>query len=338
MTATTAKRKPFQRIMRFAELGSGAAPVELFEQHVAKKLQAVDAELDQIKAQGGDIGVVALDGDVTGPSSANTVSNLQGHTLNAPSPTVGQELQYDGKQWLPVSRVLRVLDNAYSPVGNWSFNVAPGASITDLSGNGCTLTVETGTMRTTTIHPTLGGCYFDGATDFWNSTPQLQLQVLADLTVLVLFMWTDIPAAGASITLFSYGIAGETSDTNVLYLGNIDSLSQFNYFSEHGAGIDDPANTLSTGGRYQPFLLGLTRDSSGNLKHWANGVFAGLPFGTVTLPTDGHNGVIRIGANNGTANFFKGILSSVAIYNKVLTADQMRERYNYTMGGAYGLK
>jgi hypothetical protein len=149
-------------------------------------------------------------------------------------------------------------------------------------------------------------------------------------------MWTDIPAAAT--TLWSYGAAGETSDVNVLYQGYIDNLSQFNYISEHGAGVDDTANTLSTAGRFQPALLGLTRDSGGVLKHWLNGIFAGSPFGTVTLPTDGHNGLFRIGCTASGASFFKGIISSVAVFNKVLTSDQMRYHYNQTLGGAYGLK
>src|SRR5215510_5510948 len=57
----------------------------------------------------------------------------------------------------PQTRALRVLDNAYGPVGNWSFDVGPGATIVDSSGFGANLALEAGTMRTTTIHPTLGG-------------------------------------------------------------------------------------------------------------------------------------------------------------------------------------
>jgi len=325
----SAKRKPFQRVTRFAEAGAAARSIEIFEDNVAKKFRELDAQNDT---------TAALAGDVIGALSDNTIAKLQGKTLAAPSPTTGQVLMYDGTQWLPVSRNLKILDNAYSPVGNWSFNIAPGSTVPDLSGYGCTLSVETGTLRTTTIHPTLGGVYFDGATNLRNATPQAQLQILADLTVLVFGLWADIPTGGALSTLFSYGIAGETSDTNVLYMGQFDGSSQFQYFSEHGAGVNDPANTLSTAGRFQPFLLGLTRDSGGVLKHWLNGTFAGSPFGTVTLPTDGHNGIIRIGADNGGGNFFKGILSQVLIYNKVLTAPQMLERYNSSLGGAFGLK
>lgn len=101
MTVTTAKRKPFQRVMRFAEAGAAAAPIELFEQHVAKKLQAVDAELDQIKAQGGDVPVV-LSGDVTGPGLDNTVTAIQGRPVSPAAPAKYAVLgSQDGTSWTP---------------------------------------------------------------------------------------------------------------------------------------------------------------------------------------------------------------------------------------------
>lgn len=324
----SAKRKPFERINRFPNQGRD---VELLELNIAKKFRELDA-LNDSKAN--------LNGDVRGQFNSNTIFSLQGKTLTATNPSTGQVLMYDGTQWLPVSRTIRVLDNAYSPVGNWSFNVSPSvSSIADLSGNGCSLTIENGTLRTTTIHPTLGAVLLDGATDFTNVTPQPQLQITADLTVLCLLMFTDIPATG-EYTFFSYGNGGGVFNNHVLYQGSFTSASVFHYYSEHGPGapVGDSFSTLSTGGRFQPFLLGLTRDSAGNLKHWANGIFAGSPFGITTLPTGGSTSQIRIGCNNVVGSFAKLILSSVAIYNKVLTSAQMLERYNYTLGGAFGLK
>jgi len=233
-------------------------------------------------------------------------------------------------------RTIKALDNAYRPVGNWSFDIAPGTTVADLSGYGCTLSIETGTMRTTNMHPTFGGVYFDGATNLRNVTPQPQLQIHSDLTIIIMGMWADLP--GTVTTWLSYGTAGETSDTNVLYMAQFDSSSQFVYFSEHGAGVNDTANTLSTAGRYQPFLLCMTRTAGGELNHGLNGVFAGSSFGTVTLPTDGVNGIVRIGADNVGANFLKAILGQIVIYNTVLTGAQFLERYNSSLGGAFGFK
>lgn len=284
-------------------------------------------------------GVITLSGDVTGLSSANTVSKLQGTLLSASgghAPTTGQVLMYDGTQWLPVSRNIVALDNTYSPVANWSFNIAPATTVSDLSGNGCTLSTETGTLRTTSLHPTFGGVYFDGAFNLRNVTPQPQLQLLGAMTTIVMGMWADLPAS--LYTWYSYGTAGETEDTNVLYMGQYDSSAQFQYFSEHGAGVNDTANTLSTAGRYQPFLMCITRSAGGVLFHGLNGTFAGSSFGTVTLPTGGTNSIIRVGADNGGGNFLKAILGQLLIYNFEMSAAQFKERYNASLGGAFGLK
>jgi hypothetical protein len=42
-----------------------------------------------------------LSGDVTGTITSNTISNLQGHTVSASSPTPGYVLQYNGSAWVP---------------------------------------------------------------------------------------------------------------------------------------------------------------------------------------------------------------------------------------------
>lgn len=310
----------------------------------SKQWEVTQYESDGVKYVRTFGGNMSLFGDVTGRADSNTVSALQGITLTASggnAPTTGQVLMYNGTVWLPISRNLAVIDNTNSPVGNWSFNVSPSVvSIPDLSGNGAPLTIESGTLRTTTIHPTLGGVLLDGATDFTNATPQAQLTITADLTVLVLLMFTDIPAGGSEYTIFSYGNGGGTFNNHVLYQGSFTSASVFHYYSEHGPGapVGDNFSTLSTGGRFQPFLLGMTRDAAGNLEHWANGIFVGSPFGTTTLPTGGSTSQIRVGSNNIVGSFAKMIVSSLAIFNKVLTPAQMLYHYNQTLGGAYGLK
>lgn len=48
-------------------------------------------------------GAVVLVGDASGPSSATVVSGLQGNHVNDATPTVGQNLTYDGSQWIPTT-------------------------------------------------------------------------------------------------------------------------------------------------------------------------------------------------------------------------------------------
>jgi len=51
---------------------------------------------------GGGGGPVTLAGDVTGPSGSNTVAELQGTPLNAPTPVFGDVLTFDGVEWVPL--------------------------------------------------------------------------------------------------------------------------------------------------------------------------------------------------------------------------------------------
>lgn len=233
---------------------------------------------------------------------------------------------------------MRGLDARYSPVGLWNMNIAPGGSIVDLSGNGNNLVIETGTLRTSSLYPTIGGVLFDGATNLWCAGTPAVLQQLGAMSVVVQGMWSDLPTGGAFRTMFSHDAPGETSDTNYLYRGAFDASNQFQYFSEHGAGVNDVASTLSSAPRSQPFLLCLTRDASGNLRHGLNGLILGSPFGTVTLPTDGHNGHFRVGSESGGGNYFTGVILSVGVYPFVLSAAQFLDLYNFTMGPAFGYR
>jgi Concanavalin A-like lectin/glucanases superfamily len=232
----------------------------------------------------------------------------------------------------------RVLDTRYAPVGLWNMHLGAGIGIKDYSGNGNDMVIETGTGRYSALHPKLGGLLFDGATKARVNSNQAVLRVLSSLTILVEMMWSDLPAAGTARTIVSHSNTGETSADNFLYACSIDPNNQFTYFSEHGAGVNDPANNNTFAPRSQVALIGLTRSSGGVLNFWYNGSVVGSSFGTVTLPTDGSAGFCRIGGDDGATNFFTGVISSVGVYASELNATQMLERYNYTLGGAYGYR
>lgn len=232
----------------------------------------------------------------------------------------------------------QVLDTKYSPVGLWNMHLGAGIGIKDYSGNGNDMVIEAGTGRYSALHPVLGGLLFDGATKARVPTNQAVLRVTGALTILVLMMWSDLPAVGNARTIVSHSNTGETSADNFLYAISVDQNNQFSYFSEHGAGVNDPANNNTMTPRSQVGLIGLTRSSGGVLNHWENGTVVGTSFGTVTLPTDGSAGFCRIGGDDGATNFFTGVISSVGVYASELNAAQMLDRYNYTLGGAYGYR
>ncbi len=301
-------------------------------------IAAYEGDEDQyVKVSTGNI---ALGGDVTGSASANTVSKLQTILLTIGAPATGDVLMYDGTQITPTPLKIRVLDTTYSPVGLWNMHLGAGVGIKDYSGNGNDMIVEGGgTLRYTALMPALGGILFDGSTNALVNSAQAVLRVTGAMTILALGSWSDLPTAGNVRAILSHAAAGETSDTNYLYRFAVDEFNQCDYFSEHGAGVNDSAKNNTFSPRAQVWLLGVTRSSGGVLNFWYNGTTVGASFGTVTLPTDGSTGRCRMGGGPGGAGeFYTGVLSSVGLYDTELDGTKMLERYNYTMGRQYGFR
>lgn len=236
----------------------------------------------------------------------------------------------------------RVLDTKYAPVGLWNMHLGAGIGIKDYSGNGNDMVVETGTLRYSALHPKLGGVLFDGATNaFVNGSPAV-LQVTGALTLLVLAMWSDLPT-GTNVRTFvmhgANGAGGGSPDiNNYLYRFSVDLNNQCQYFSQHGAKVNDVFTNNTFSPRSQVALLGLTRSSGGVLNFWYNGSAVGSSFGTTTMPNGGSNGKCRIGGGAIAAEASTSVISSVGVYAAELNSTQMLERYNYSLGPAYGYR
>lgn len=281
---------------------------------------------------------LTLGGDVTGSASNNTVSKLQTVPLLVGTPNKGDILEYDGTQITMVTPRARIFDNSYTPVANWNFSAGAGVGPIDISGNGFNLSTETGTARYSGLTTTLGGVLFDGAFNFVLSSFQATLALLGAMECLILGMWSDLPAGGSQRVYISHGAPGETSDTNDLYQLGVDASNQVQYIHEDGAGNNDTFSNNSWSPRFQTSLMGFHRSSGGVITFSFNGIDFGTPSGSLTLPTDGTSGRLRIGASNNDDFFFMGVLSGVVLYSRELTAAERLERYNYTLGRAYGMR
>jgi hypothetical protein len=213
----------------------------------------------------------------------------------------------------------------------------PSDPILDSSGNGNTLTVETGTKRTSTLDPTVGGLLFDGATVLFVAGTPAVLRIAGALTLVMQFVWWDLPAGGGALrTIVSHGqLPGAAPATNYQYRWGMDNLSQGQFFNQHGSVVNDGGTTLSTAARYQPSLVAITRSAGGVLRHGLNGLFAGGSFGTTALPDGGTTTHFRVGGD-ANSNFFIGVICSIGVYSKVLTDAQFLDLYNSTMGSTYG--
>jgi hypothetical protein len=261
-----------------------------------------------------------------------------------PAGNEGDVYFYENGAITPAASLPRVLDNTYSPVGNWPMNNAAGADdaaggAVDVSGNAFTLTVEAGTARRTNLAPGISGCYFDGATRFVHAGFTSTLAIAGDMTLIYFAAGSFLQAGGMIVGHEDAGLDTDPNN-NAQYFVSTDAtpLITLGYLHEQGAGVNE---TKSTGpGWATPgalHLVGFTRIS--NVIQWyLNGRPWDTPSGTLNAPTGGSNGRFRVGGRNSGTSWYVGSMASLAVYATGLTTAQMLERYNYCFGRAFGHK
>lgn len=240
------------------------------------------------------------------------------------------------------SRAPRVLDTTYAPVALYQFSNGAPNGLLDVSGvANAHLTVSAGTERYAWMHPQMQGLLLDGASEMIHNAANATVALTGDMSVI----WTGTILAfpGATQpTLVAHGAAGELAAANILY-----SLFQNNaattdgrlltYQHERGAGVDE----IYAFGTAWTFPNVITQFGFRRTANVIQGFNQGYPWAAASAalgaPTDGGSGRLRVGGFNG-ASFFTGIVSSLAIYNRALTNAEFLERYNYTLGPAFGRK
>ncbi len=88
-----------------------------------------------INIAGTVISTSSMLGDVTGSSTANTLSKIQGKPVSALSPTLGQVLKYDGTQWMPGTDIQAAGGATYSAGTGITINGSNVISISNLGGD-----------------------------------------------------------------------------------------------------------------------------------------------------------------------------------------------------------
>lgn len=218
-------------------------------------------------------------------------------------------------------------DTTHSPLGLWQFS----GGLTDSSGNGRTLTVESGTSRFTEIFPGVQGAFLDGSTTLIFNTADAALRLTGDMTIECLLQLSEYTTDRYVV---SHGAAGETSADNVQYSINVlDNAGEFGYYQESGSGVDagvqmatlrPPINQLCH--------LAVTRISQ-VVRVYLDGVLKATS-ATLTVPDGGSNGRFRIGSADNFAPICA--LASVKLIGSGLTTDQVKAEYNRTLGRFYG--
>lgn len=233
--------------------------------------------------------------------------------------------------------IIRSLDNTYTPVGNWPLT---SGSLNDSSGNGFNLSVETGTERYSYITHSLGGFLFDGSTRIFVSSFQASLALTGATSFLALCVLNKYTPTGSAYFLVSHEGPSETEAENALYSIFLSGLSTnyiTEYISEHSTGTNDNIIKNAFPPLKQLFMIGFTRSAPSGGSSTVQMYLNGLPWGSsasLTTPTGGGSGRFKLGGRDSA--HLQMILASVALYNTELTAAQMKERYNFCLGRAFG--
>lgn len=219
----------------------------------------------------------------------------------------------------------------HNPVGLWQLN----GSLADTSGNGFTLTVESGTVFYGYVQPGLRGALLNSTVLIYNTFTST-LAITGDLTIEALVY---LPAYTVSQRyLVSHANAGETAVDNYLYgISLLNGSGKVDYFAESGVGVDivyNPVIADTNRPPLSPCHFAMTR-SSQVVQFYLNGRTWGAASGTLGTPTGGGSGRFRIGGT-GSIGGPEGITASVKVIASALTAAQVAVEYNRTLGGFYG--
>jgi hypothetical protein len=217
------------------------------------------------------------------------------------------------------------LATAPGPVAAWGFDEGSGATSADTSGNGNTATLVNGPAWVDAKYGK--GVSFDQINDYLSVANSTSLDVSGN--ALTLSMWIKPGSVtGDSAVLGKFWNAGMTSP-------------YYQYGLELGGGRPHFYVGTATG------LVGATTDSALALNQWShlavvfdvsqvrfyvNGTLVNSRSVTATLTARGRP--LRMGADADTAQFFKGVLDNVRVYNRALTATEVVSDMNTALGPA----
>jgi len=232
-------------------------------------------------------------------------------------------------------RLAKPFDTTHNPVGLWNFN----ESLSDLSGNGYTLTASTGTVRYCPLLSGLGGALFGTATGLYYNVGGSLLSITGDMTLEVMVqLGAVLSGTSDAIVCYSSNTAVNSND-NANYgitLNATNKYGGYRYFHQHTTLTTAQYSPTDIGVDYElPVLIGFTRISN-VIQFYRNGLPVGTASSALTAPSGGSNSRLRIGSLTDSSELLAGIIGGVKIIPSGLTAAQMKVEYNKTFGPSLG--
>jgi len=200
-----------------------------------------------------------------------------------------------------------------------------GTTWTDLSGNGNNGTLTNGPTYSSSNG---GSIVFDGTNDTVDCGPVSQ--VGSSLTGLTVSAWINTNSASTRCILENG--TGYTTNTFYLFQENSNNFTFALYGNTYDAVYSNYTYQLNTW--YN--LVGVW--SSGNrVSMYTNGVQTnGTRGGSVLTTVINGNTNLFVGARAGNSYPFSGSISNVALYNRALSASEVKQNFN-ALRGRYGI-
>lgn len=236
---------------------------------------------------------------------------------------------------------LQYLDTTYAPIGLWNFD----GTLADQSGNGNDLTNAAGQMAFADVVPGKLGLYLLAGTRYQTAAAVPLLQRTGDMSMVCI---AQQDSAVNLTVLAGYAGPGETQPDNILYqlayeayLSTDLTPRRLRYFHEFGAGVNvsfSSSLTVSLPPVHNIVFLGFTRIAN-VVQLYVNGLPFGAPSAALTPPDGGAGANTRylFGASDTSTTVGSTFVAfSHALYGGGLSAAQMKDLYNLTLGPAFG--
>jgi hypothetical protein len=192
----------------------------------------------------------------------------------------------------------------------------------DLSGNGNHGTLTNGPAFSAANG---GSIVFDGVNDYINSIQSYSMQLTGNMSILCWFKPYDYSSSRQGLIgrngLNEYTITLETAGTISFYFQSSNQPS--NYYNGASFRLFGQENNV-----WQH--LTVTRDFSTNINFYKNSLFASQNTSDLTVVDHpaSTSGPMTIGYGNG--GYYKGEVGAVSIYNRALSAAEIKQNYNTT--------
>ncbi|MEA1894264.1 MAG: LamG-like jellyroll fold domain-containing protein [Euryarchaeota archaeon] len=198
-------------------------------------------------------------------------------------------------------------------VAEWHFDEGSGSVLKDSSGNGNDGVIYGATWVDGKYWKALE---FDGVDDYVDCGNDTSLDVTGDVTVET---WVKFSSTANNY----YAVLDKRGGTGIYEIWQKSDTTMT--FSLGGANISSNTFTPMLGQWYHIAASGIV-GQSGHRKIFINGV--DVTSDTGGAPTSVTGGSLTIGAYGiGSGEFFKGIIDEVRIYNRTLTAEDIKEHY-----------